>query len=123
QCWHWFDRARAAMEVRRLLVPGWRLVIAQFDGSPNPGHAVAATETRITRHNPGFVFAGGLGIYPAWMRDAAEAGYRDLQTFSFDVDVPYTHAGWRGRIRASAWIGATLSADAIAAFDAEHAAI
>jgi SAM-dependent methyltransferase len=123
QCWHWFDRARAAAEVRRVLVSGGRLVIAHFDWIPNPGNVVESTEHLIGQHSPGFAFAGGLGMYPAWLRDAAVAGFRDLETFSFDVDVPYTHAGWRGRIRASAWIGATLAPDAIAAFDADHAAM
>ncbi len=29
QCWHWFDRARAAAEIFRALKPGGALVIAQ----------------------------------------------------------------------------------------------
>jgi SAM-dependent methyltransferase len=123
QCWHWFDRARAAAEVRRILVPGGRLVVAHFDWIPLPGNVVDATEKLIQRHNPAWTFAGGHGIYPVWLRDAAKAGFRDLETFSFDVDVPYTHEGWRGRIRASAGVGPSLSPDAVAAFDAEHAAM
>src|SRR5208337_5321181 len=31
QCWHWFDRARAAAEARRVLVAAGRLLIAHFD--------------------------------------------------------------------------------------------
>ena len=44
QCWHWFDRPRAAIEVRRLLAPGGRLIIAHFDWLPLPGNVVEATE-------------------------------------------------------------------------------
>ncbi|MGH7949612.1 MAG: class I SAM-dependent methyltransferase, partial [Candidatus Binataceae bacterium] len=44
QCWHWFDRPRAAREALRILRPGGRLVIAHFDWIPLPGNVVEATE-------------------------------------------------------------------------------
>jgi len=36
QCWHWFGGAAAAAEVRRLLIPGGRVIIAHFDWLPQP---------------------------------------------------------------------------------------
>ena len=51
----------------------------------------------------------------------AEAGFSDLRTYSFDLDIPYSHADWRGRIRASAGIGATLDEAKVKRFDAELA--
>ncbi|HET6521480.1 MAG TPA: class I SAM-dependent methyltransferase, partial [Geminicoccaceae bacterium] len=123
QCWHWFDRPRAAAEARRLLVPGGRLVIAHFDWLPLPGNVAAATEALILAHNPAWRGAGGTGLYPAWLTDAAVAGFRDIETFSFDLAARYTHAAWRGRIRASAGVAASLPPDAVARFDAELAAL
>jgi len=38
-----------------------------------------------------------------------------------DVDVPFTHDAWRGRMRSSNGVGASLSAAEVAAFDAELA--
>ena len=52
QCWHWFDRPRAAAEARRVLKSGGRLVIAHFDWIPLPGNMVEATEKLIEKHNP-----------------------------------------------------------------------
>jgi SAM-dependent methyltransferase len=121
QCWHWFDRARAAAEAWRLLKPGGRLAICHFDWIPLSGNAAAATEQLIERHNPAWDMGGGTGLYPNWLADAADAGFVDLQTFSFDVTVPYTHEAWRGRIRASAGVGGSLPAAAIADFDRAHA--
>jgi len=123
QCWHWFDRPRAGAEARRVLKPGGRLVIAHFDWIPLPGNVAEATEKLIEKHNPKWKLGGGLGIHPLWARDVATAGFKNIETFSFDVDTIYTHEAWRGRIRASAGVGASLAPDAVAAFDAELSAM
>jgi SAM-dependent methyltransferase len=119
QCWHWFDRPRAAAEARRVLKPSGRLVIAHFDWIPLPGNMIEATEQLIEKHNPKWKLGGGLGIYPQWPRDLAVAGFKDIETFSFDLDAIYTHEAWRGRVRASAGVGASLSPEGVAAFDDE----
>ena len=119
QCWHWFDRPHAAAEARRVLKPGGMLVIANFDWIPLPGNMTEATEKLIEKHNPKWKLGGGLGIYPLWPRDMAMAGFLNIETFSFDLDAIYTHEAWRGRIRASAGIGASLAPDQVAAFDDE----
>ncbi len=123
QCWHWFDRAAAATEAARLLRPGGRALIAHFDWLPLPGSVVAATEGLILRYNPDWAGAGGTGIYPQWLEDLAKAGFTAIETASFDVSQPYTHEAWRGRIRASAGIAASLSPELVAEFDAELEAL
>jgi hypothetical protein len=62
-------------------------------------------------------------VHPWWLRDLGEAGFRELTSFSYDVSVSYTPEAWRGRIRASAGIAASLSPDRVTAFDAELAAL
>jgi SAM-dependent methyltransferase len=123
QCWHWFDRPAAAVEARRLLRPGGRLAICHFDWIPLAGNPVAATEALIEAHNPAWAGGGGTGLHPAWLADAAEAGFAGLETFSFDLAVPYSHAAWCGRIRASAGVGASLPPDAVERFDRDLAAL
>lgn len=122
QCWHWFDAPRAAAEVRRLLVPGGTAVICNFDWIPLPGNVVDLSEKLIEKHNPAWRMGGFHGIHAQNIKPLAIAGFTAIETFSFDLAVPYTHEAWRGRIRASAGVSATLSPEAVAAFDAEHGA-
>jgi SAM-dependent methyltransferase len=117
QCWHWFNRATAAREAARVLRDDGRLVIAHFDWIPLPGNVVDSTERLIESHNPDWKLGGGLGIHPLWLRDLGEAGYREIETFSYDEDASYSPEAWRGRVRASAGVGASLSPEGVDAFD------
>ncbi len=123
QCWHWFDRAKAAREAARVLTPGGRIIIAHFDWLPLAGNVVEATEELILAHNPEWTMGGGNGMYPAWLRDLAEASFVRLETFSFDIAVSYSHEAWRGRIRASAGVKASLGLEEIDRFDTALATI
>jgi SAM-dependent methyltransferase len=123
QCWHWFRAPEAAAEAHRLLRPGGRVVIAHFDWLPVPGNVVAATEQLILAHNPAWALAGGTGLHPRWLTDLRQAGFTGLETFSFDIDVPYPPAAWVGRIRASAGVAASLPPPAVERFSAELTAL
>lgn len=116
QCWHWFDRPRTIEEVRRLLKPGGKLVIAHFDWLPLPENVVEATEKLIEQHNPKWNMGGGLGLHPRWFPDLSAGGMHNIESFSYDVDVPYTPEAWRKRIQASAGVAA-LDAEAARSFD------
>jgi hypothetical protein len=109
--------------VARLLVGDGAIVIAHFDWLPTPGNLVAATEEIIIRHTPSWPFANGTGLYPRWLVDLGSAGFTDIETFSFDLDVVYSHEDWVGRVRASAPVAGTLDADGQRACSEELEAI
>lgn len=124
QCWHWFDRSAVMQEVQRLLRPGGALLIAAFDWIPFSRNVVQRTEELIEKHNPAqpkphIRLGMGVGIYPPFVRDLCEGGLTEIETWSYDHEVSYTHAGWRGRIRASQGVGATLPPPQVERFDAE----
>ncbi|KKJ75328.1 methyltransferase [Kiloniella litopenaei] len=121
QCWHWFEAARATKECQRILRPGGYLAICHFDWLPLPGNVVSATESLIQKHNPRWGMSDGTGIYPQWTIDMARGGFEEIETFSQDLLVRYSHEDWRGRIRASAGVSASLSPEDVVAFDKEHA--
>jgi len=113
QCWHWFDRPAAAREVARLLVSAGTVVIAHFDWLPVKGNMVEATEEIILRYTPTWPFADRAGLYPQWLVDLQTAGFTGIETFSFDVMVPYSHEAWVGRVRASAPVAGSLDPHAV----------
>ena len=118
QCWHWFDRPRAAAEAMRLLRAGGRMMIAYFSYLADPGTVGAATEEIVLRYNPSWAWAGEDGRHPQYVDDLVGAGFRHLSTFDFVLPMSFTHEGWRGRFRACNGV-LTLPTETIAAFDSD----
>jgi SAM-dependent methyltransferase len=120
-CWHWFDRLKATTEVLRLLKPGGWLLICAQNWFPLGGNVVARTEAIVQRHNPKWPFGGLDGMTPGAVRDLRTAGFGAIESFSVDFEIPYTHDGWRGRMRASAGVSGSLAPAQVKAFDEELA--
>jgi SAM-dependent methyltransferase len=123
QCWWWFDADAALREVRRLLVPEGRVLLAGFAYLPLPGSVAARTEELVLRFNPGWPKAGGSGFHPAWIRDLDRGGCRGVESFSYTEVVEFTAEGWRGRMRACNGTGAALPPEQVEAFDGELSAL
>ena len=143
-CWHWFDGERAAIEIRRVLAPGGRLAIVHFEWLSKRGNIVEATKKLLGQHRntlpgrrlvekvgkaalarvlPGWNRGLGTGIRPEHMTTLAAAGYENLETFSFDVEVRFDHSAWRGRVRAHGSVGALQAPADVERLDTELTAL
>ena len=120
-CWHWFDRSRAAEECARILKPGGRLLIAAMDWHVMPGNVLEASARLIAEHNPDWANGDSHGFDPKWGWELTKHGYSVESAFAYVEAVPYSHEAWRGRIRASAGVAASLPPEKVAAFDTAHA--
>lgn len=120
-CWHWFDRLRTAAEARRLLAPNGAIVICYRDHLIEPGNVCDASEELAFSYNSDWPMSGGISDHPEWADELVSAGFKDLHAFSFDVTVSFTHEAWRGRMRSSSGIGASLPQAQVKAFDTELA--
>lgn len=120
QCWHWFDHPRVIKEVNRILKPGGLIVIAHFDWLPIEGNVVWQTEQLIMEANPNWEMGGQIGVYPDWFRHLYAGDFRDVKSFSYYEPVDYSHDAWRGRIRASAGVGGSMSKEDVLKFDSDH---
>jgi len=145
-CFGYFDSARAAAEISRLLRKEGLLMISSIiwerpenalasGGIRRPGEPRSSaanipaedlalkitekTERLILKYNGNVARTGSLDateICPGWSAEKFR-----LKTFHrYKVGVPFTRESWRGRIRASKWIGAALGGEEVRRFDAEH---
>lgn len=119
QCWHWFERRRAARELRRVLRPGGWLAVTYHMYLPLPGSIAERTESLILRHRPRWRHANSAGINGQVLRDVQHAGFERIESFTFDVVHEYTREEWRGLIRTTSVVAAMPETDA-RAFDEGH---
>jgi SAM-dependent methyltransferase len=118
QCWWWFDAADTLAEAKRILLPGGRLLICAFSYLPISANVAERTEALILEFNQDWPKAGWRGVHPEQIEALDQAGFRRVESFSYTVDVPFTHEGWRGRIRTCNGVGSSLLPDQVARFDA-----
>lgn len=119
QCWHWLDRTRAPVEIRRVLKPGGALAVVYQTYIPLPGSIAEATEKLILRHQPHWRHANSTGINGQVLRDIQIAGFAQIETFSFDVAVAFTRESWAGFVRTTSPLAAMDSAT-LEAFERAH---
>jgi SAM-dependent methyltransferase len=100
QCWHWFDGPAVARECRRILRPQGTLAIAHFNYLLLPGSVAEASEALILERAPNWPLAGIMRMEGRWDADLRGAGFGDLASFSYEIEVQFTHEAWRGRMRA-----------------------
>lgn len=121
QCWLYFDREKTHAEVRRLLRPGGLLCVS-YSSWLVSSEIVKASEAVVLKFNPVWGGKNWHGNIPPQLDDFKE-GFVQHAMFWFDAALPFTRESWRGRMRACRGTGATLTADQLEAFDAEHAAV
>jgi ubiquinone/menaquinone biosynthesis C-methylase UbiE len=120
QCWHWFDRTRAPAEILRVLKRGGAVAVIYQTYIPLPGSVAEATERLILRHRPRWRHANSTGINGQVLRDLQIAGFDEIESFSFDVSIAFTREDWRGFIRTTSPVGASMTESQVKQFDCEH---
>ena len=123
QCWHWFDRHAAPREILRVLVPGGHIAVVYQTYIPLPGSIAEQTEQVILRHRPGWRHANSTGINGQVLRDLQINRFVEIESFSFDISIDFTRESWRGYIRTTSAVGASMNPQLLSVFDSEHASL
>jgi SAM-dependent methyltransferase len=115
QCFFYFDRDRALPEIARVLKPGGLFAIATMMWLPYEDLLVDATEKLVLSYNPQWT---GAGYRPRPLGgEWGSPRFAETSRRSWDESIPFTHEGWRGRLRACRGVGATLPPAQVEAFD------
>lgn len=119
QCWLYFDRQKVIGELRRVLKPGGMLATSHLCWLPRVDEIARRSEGLVLKFNPSWSavdWPGEIPACPGWAKD----DFRLRGMFYYDEPVAFTHETWCGRIRACRGVGASMSPEQVAAFDAAH---
>lgn len=124
-CWGYFDTSRIVEKVKKVLRPEGLLLISSIIWLSDHDEITRRTEEIVGRYNESFSMRGTgtkskertAEVIPDWSTTAFR-----LKTYhQYETGIPFTRESWRGRLRASKWIGAALSHEKAKAFDSELA--
>ena len=118
-CWGYFDMQRIIDKIKRVLAPGGVLLISSIVWGDDD-EVTRKTNNLLARYNP-------LSVRNRSVRSTHHHLLPEefaLQTFhTYVTKLPFTEESWRGRMRATKFIGAVLPAEQVTRFDAELAEI
>jgi SAM-dependent methyltransferase len=118
QCFLYLNTFRVTKVLSELVVPRGHLVVSHFRRLASDP-VVHASEQLVRKYNSkweGAGFDGGVEPFPEWV---PKLPLRDF--FWFDIDIAFSRDSWRGRMRASRGVGATLPEKQVRQFDSELA--
>ena len=119
QCFWYFDHEKVMPLLHRFLKPCGKLAILYMAWLPYEDAIAGASEAIVLRYSPQWSGAGETRKPIAI--PAAAYSYFDLEYHEeYDVSVPFTRESWHGRMKACRGVGASLSGDALTAWEREH---
>lgn len=119
QCFWYFDHETLMPQLHRMLKPDGSLLVLYMAWLPYDDTIAGASEQLILRYHPQWSGAGET-MHPIWIPECYHERFRVVHSEEYLLDVPFTRESWHGRIRASRGVGASLSAEALAAWEKEH---
>ena len=122
QCFWYFDHERVMPKLAQLLKPEGKLLILYMAWLPYEDKIAGASEELVLKYNPKWSGAGETR-HPIWIPDVAYEYFEPEDHEEYDLMVPFTKETWHGRMRACRGVGASLNAEELAKWDAEHRAL
>lgn len=122
QCFSYFDHATLAPRLSRMLKPSGRFAALYMAWLPDEDPVAGRSEALVLKWNPMWTGCGEKRR-PIAVPEAYLPYFEVECQLCFDLQVPFTRAGWNGRMRSCRGIGATLPEAEIACFEREHLAL
>lgn len=119
QCFWYFDHARLMPEIYRMLKPNGRILVLYMAWLPFEDRIANASEALVLKYNPDWT-GGGETIHPIQIPACYQERFALVYHEEYPIHVRFTREGWHGRMKACRGIGASLSEDAVSAWEREH---
>ena len=119
QCFWYFDHQKVAPEFHRILKKDGRLVILYMAWLPFEDEIAGKSEDLVRKYNPDWT-GGRETRHAIWVPDVMYEYFDMEEHEEYDVMVPFTKESWHGRMIACRGVGASLSPEELAKWDAEH---
>ncbi len=122
QCFWYFDHEKVAPEFARILKKDGKLVVLFMAWLPYEDELAGKSENLVLKYSP--TWSGGRETkHPIHIPDVMFDHFELEDHEEYDVDVPFTRESWHGRMIACRGVGASLSPEELAKWDAEHRAL
>ena len=119
QCFWYFDHKKVAPEFQRILKKDGKLVILYMAWLPFEDELAGKSEAMVRKFNPDWT-GGNETRHPINIPEVMY-GYFDMEEHEeYEVNVHFTKDSWHGRMIACRGVGASLSPEELAKWDAEH---
>lgn len=122
QCFFYFDHETVMPKFARLLKKDGRLLILYMAWLPFEDEIAGKSEDLVLKYNPKWSGAGETK-HPIEIPDVVYEYFEMEDHEEYELKVPFTKETWHGRMVACRGVGASLSDDDLAKWDAEHRAM
>lgn len=119
QCYWYFDHARVAPVLSRLLKPNGRLLFLLMNWLPYEDRIAGESEKLVLKYSPLWSGAGQIKC-PIEVPREYDEYFEIASREEYELYVPFTRESWNGRMKACRGVGASLSEEEIAAWEREH---
>ena len=119
QCFWYFDHEKVIPKLAEFLKPDGKLLILYMAWLPDEDKIAGASENLVLKYSPNWSGAGETR-HPIRLPDIAYDYFEVEDHEEYDLSVPFTRESWHGRMRACRGVGASLTEEELARWDAEH---
>lgn len=119
QCFWYFDYEKVLPKLMRILKEDGKLLFLYMAWLPYEDKIAGESERLVLKYSSTWSGAGEY-MHPITLPAAVYEEFETVAHEEYTLDIPFTRETWNGRMKACRGVGASLSAEEVEAWEAEH---
>lgn len=119
QCFWYFDPEIIVPKLSKILKKEGSLLLLYMAWLPFEDNIAGESEALILKYNPKWTGAGET-IHPITVPERVTQTFYPVYHEEYEIGIPFTKETWHGRMKACRGVGASLTAEEVAGWEAEH---